>query len=373
VIGYFTLSAEHRHYNMNLEIVITFYHLNLKEGVLKMKKLQCNQGFKLICFIFFFLLLSISSNAQFDGKLALFIVADDAALNTAEDSIITRLTNMGFTVDPIGQAAISDGAADGYSLVLISATVSSGTVAGNMPELTTLEIPIINWEPFIYDMLGFQELDGSEFPVYPDSSDNQIEIVNNTHPLAAGLPLGIVQISDTLINVSYGSPQGDVIKIAVDNTDTTRVLLFGYEKGAEMFSGNAPERRVGTYLLNDVARSMNKNGWMLFDASVMWAMGVEPSAVENSSDVPKQFALLNNYPNPFNPATTIAYSIPLQTNVRLSIFNTLGEKIKTLVDEVKPAGNYTINFYASGIPSGVYFYRLEAGPNVAVKKLILLK
>ena len=337
-----------------------------------MKKLQSYSGFKLICFIFFFLL-SISTNAQFDGKLALFIVADAAALNTAEDSIITRLMDMGFTVEPIGQAAISDGAADGYSLVLISATVSSGTVAGNMPELATLEIPIINWEPFIYDMLGFQELDGGEFPVYPDSANNQIEIVNDNHPLAAGLPLGIVHISDTLINVSYGSPQGDVIKIAVDNTDTTRLLLFGYEKGAAMFSGNAPERRIGIYLLNEVARYMNKDGWMLFDASVMWAMGVEPSAVVNYSEFPVQFVLHNNYPNPFNPMTVINYSIPLQANVRLSIYNTLGEKIKTLIDEIKPAGNYTADFYASGIPSGVYFYRLEAGSNVAVKKLILLK
>jgi hypothetical protein len=256
-----------------------------------MKKVLSYTGFKLICFVFFFLSLGISSNAQFDNDEALFIVADDANLNAAENKIVTRLSDMGFIVQPIGQNNISDGAADGMSLVLISATVASGTVAANMPELTTLEIPVINWEPFLYDMLGFQELDGGEFPV--SDTSNQIEIVNDTHFLAAGLPLGIVQISDTLINVSYGSPQGDVIKIAVNSSDTTQVVLFGYDKGTEMFSGNAPARRVGTFLLNTVADTMTEEGWKLFDASVFWAMGVEPTAVENSNDLPTQFALHN--------------------------------------------------------------------------------
>jgi len=340
------------------------------EGVLKMEKLQSYSGFKLICFIFFFLLLGVSANAQFTDSLALFIVADDVNMNAAENEIFTRLSDMGFIVTPISQNAISDGAADGMQLVLISATVSSGTVSTNMPELTTLGIPVINWEPFIYDFLGFQETDGGEFLV---TDTTALEIVNGTHPLAGGLPAGIVLISDIQKNVSYGNPQGDAIVIAINSVDTARKVLFGYEKGAAMFSGNAPARRVGTFLLNDVADSLNDEGWTLFDASVIWAMGSGSTAVEYSDNVPLQFALYNNYPNPFNPMTTIAYSIPAQVNVRLGIFNTLGEEVETLVDEIKPAGNYTANFDASGIPSGVYFYRLEAGPNIAVKKLILLK
>jgi hypothetical protein len=71
--------------------------------------------------------------------------------------------------------------------------------------------------------------------------------------------------------------------------------------------------------------------------------------------------------------TTIPYSIHSQTNVRLSIYNVLGEKIETLVDGIKPAGNYTATFQAHGISSGVYFYKLEAGFEVAVKRLVLLK
>jgi hypothetical protein len=335
-----------------------------------MKNQQSYSGFKIICFIFFFLSLGVSSNAQFDDDMALFVVADDVNMNAAENEIFTRLSDMGFIVQPIGQNAISDGAADGMSLVLISATVSSGTVATNMPGLTTLEIPVIIWEPFLYDFLGFQETDGGEFLV---TDTTAIEIVNDTHPLAGGLPAGIVLISDVQKNVSYGNPQGDAIVIAINSADTARVVLFGYEKGAAMFSGNAPARRVGSFLLNDVADSLNEEGWKLFDASVIWAMGGGSSAVKYSNDVPLQFTLYNNYPNPFNPMTAIAYSIPAQVNVRLSIFNILGERVETLVDEIKPAGNYKANFYASGIPSGVYFYRLEAGSFVEVKKLIFLK
>jgi len=335
-----------------------------------MEKLQSYPGFKLICFIFFFLLLGVSSNAQFTDSLALFIVADDVNMNAAENEIVTRLSDMGFIVTPIGQSAISDGAADGMQLVLISATVSSGTVSTNMPELTTLEIPVIIWEPFLYDFLGFQETDGGEFLV---TDTTALEIVNGTHPLAGGLPAGIVLISDIQKNVSYGNPQGDAIVIAINSADTARKVLFGYEKGAAMFSGNAPARRVGTFLLNDVADSLTEEGWALFDASVIWAMGSGSTAVEYSDNVPLQFALYNNYPNPFNPMTAIAYSIPAQVNVRLSIFNTLGEKIETLVDEIKPAGTYSKVFNGSNLSSGVYFYKISADGSQQMKKMILIK
>jgi len=341
------------------------------KGVLKMKKMiQSYLGFKVICFIFLFLSLSVSSNAQFTDSLALFVVADDAALNTAESAIVTRLEEMGFIPEIVGQNNVTDASTDDMSLVLISATVSSGTIATNMPGLPDLAKPIIIWEPFLYDMLGFQEFNGGEFPL---SDTTAIEIVNDTHPLAGGLTAGIVIVTDAQRSASYGTPLGDAAVIAVNSAFDTQVVLFGYDKGAEMFSGNAPARRVGTFLLNDVADSLTEEGWTLFDASVIWVMGTGSTAVEYTDAVPMQFALYNNYPNPFNPMTTIAYSIPSQVNVRLSILNTLGEEVEILVDEIKPAGNYTANFYAPGIPSGVYFYRLEAGSNVAVKKLIVLK
>jgi hypothetical protein len=85
------------------------------------------------------------------------------------------------------------------------------------------------------------------------------------------------------------------------------------------------------------------------------------------------YALGQNYPNPFNPTTTIRYELPHASRVSLKVYNTLGQEVATLVNETKPAGVFTVTFDAGGLASGVYFYRLQAGDIVQVKRLILLK
>ena len=86
-----------------------------------------------------------------------------------------------------------------------------------------------------------------------------------------------------------------------------------------------------------------------------------------------KFDLQQNYPNPFNPGTTIGYSIPEASNVKIEIYDVLGNKIQTLVDDNKSAGNYSVNFNGSELSSGIYFYRLSAGQFIQTKKMILLK
>jgi len=85
------------------------------------------------------------------------------------------------------------------------------------------------------------------------------------------------------------------------------------------------------------------------------------------------YKLHNNYPNPFNPSTTIKYSIASQSNVVLKIYDMLGDEKFTLVNQTKPTGNYEITFDASGLTSGVYFYRLLAGTYTETKKMIIIK
>ena len=89
---------------------------------------------------------------------------------------------------------------------------------------------------------------------------------------------------------------------------------------------------------------------------------------------PKTFSLSQNYPNPFNPSTMINYSIPKASLVAIKVYDVLGREVKTLVNEEKSAGNYSVQFSAnSGYASGVYFYRMQAGNFVQTKKLLLLK
>jgi len=90
--------------------------------------------------------------------------------------------------------------------------------------------------------------------------------------------------------------------------------------------------------------------------------------------IPQTFQLSQNYPNPFNPTTSIRYTVSSITNVRLAIYDVLGREVATLVNEEKPAGEYTVRFDGSGLSSGVYFYRLETSNGlVQTKKMILLR
>jgi hypothetical protein len=92
-----------------------------------------------------------------------------------------------------------------------------------------------------------------------------------------------------------------------------------------------------------------------------------------ASPIVTAYALEQNYPNPFNPNTTIQYSLPSAGDVKLTVFNVLGQEAATLVNENKPAGVHTVQFDGSRLASGLYFYRLEAGQYVQMKKLVLLK
>jgi hypothetical protein len=88
---------------------------------------------------------------------------------------------------------------------------------------------------------------------------------------------------------------------------------------------------------------------------------------------PQIFSLSQNYPNPFNPSTMINWQVPVESHVSLKVFDILGNEVATLVDEVKQAGEYEVEFNAASVPSGVYFYRLQAGDFVDTKRMMLLK
>ena len=85
------------------------------------------------------------------------------------------------------------------------------------------------------------------------------------------------------------------------------------------------------------------------------------------------YSLLQNYPNPFNQETTINYTLPIQSQHTLKVYNLLGAEVATLVNEVKPAGAYSVTWNARRFASGIYFFRLEADGYHNVKKMVLLK
>jgi hypothetical protein len=86
-----------------------------------------------------------------------------------------------------------------------------------------------------------------------------------------------------------------------------------------------------------------------------------------------EFRVRQNYPNPFNPTTTIWYEVPVATQVRIAVYDILGNEVALLLEGLRPPGRYSVEWDAGKFPSGVYFYRLQAEGFTEVKKLVLVR
>ena len=121
---------------------------------------------------------------------------------------------------------------------------------------------------------------------------------------------------------------------------------------------------------------ISSNNYVYWYDTLIIDLGVV--VVEEEMSLPSEYALFQNHPNPFNPSTTIKYSIPRDVkrktkDVKLLIYDILGREVVTLVNEKQKPGNYEITWNAVGQPSGVYFYQIQAGKYIETKKMILLR
>ena len=144
-------------------------------------------------------------------------------------------------------------------------------------------------------------------------------------------------------------------------------------------NGYGTSTETHTYSFIDDNPEQGKSYYRLkqidFDGSFEYS-----NTLEVDFNIPIKFSLEQNYPNPFNPRTKINYNIPSvisnggrNLKIELKVYDILGNVITDLVNEEKPAGNYEIEFDASRLSSGVYFYKLQAGAFVQIRKMILLK
>ena len=135
-----------------------------------------------------------------------------------------------------------------------------------------------------------------------------------------------------------------------------------YDAGTVIEIGTSADVCAGTITING---GYSGNG--------RFCNGTVDVGSEEDTQALKEFSLSQNYPNPFNPVTIISYQLPKTGFVTLKVYDVLGNDVVTLVNEEKPAGNYNINFDASELPSGVYYYKIRAGNYVETKKMMFLK
>lgn len=171
---------------------------------------------------------------------------------------------------------------------------------------------------------------------------------------------------------------GDLIFSAIVTFPAYTVFEVQYKYGinygddANNQGGNDNENAIGANHVIDLFST----AWYCQVDNVFGTMGnhtfttdVEPV----SGNIPSDFELNQNYPNPFNPSTTINFSIPVEAFVTLDVYNAIGQKVASLVNEDKSAGTYNVDFNASNLTSGIYFYKISAGNFTETKKMILMK
>jgi hypothetical protein len=118
-------------------------------------------------------------------------------------------------------------------------------------------------------------------------------------------------------------------------------------------------------------QTVSTNGFFVFldDVEVVNPIGIK----KIESNIPKTFNLYQNYPNPFNPTTTFQFDLPRKEFVNIVLYNTLGQQLKTLLNEQKDAGSYKVDFDGSDLASGTYFYKITAGDFVKTNRMVLVK
>lgn len=127
-----------------------------------------------------------------------------------------------------------------------------------------------------------------------------------------------------------------------------------------------------------------RNGWVESQSSVKLRnplaysvsnaiASLKSSPTTDSTAVPTGFTLSQNYPNPFNPSTAISYTLLSFSHVRIIVYNILGQKIATLVDRDQDGGTYSVEFSSKNLPSGMYFYRMQAGASALTKRMVVVK
>lgn len=193
--------------------------------------------------------------------------------------------------------------------------------------------------------------------------------------------------SDLIFNLRRGAANVNFISGVGGSGDNFINTVLNDSATTPIGSGTAPF--TGTYIPSSPLSALNGQ-----TVNGSWVLGIDDIAAGDSGvlkawcivvtyrrliggiatiEIPNYYSLAQNYPNPFNPATQIKFSVPKAVNVSLKVYDILGKEVATLVNEMTQPGFHTVDFDASNLATGIYFYRIDAGEFSSVKKMMLVK
>ncbi len=192
-----------------------------------------------------------------------------------------------------------------------------------------------------------------------------VTLKKNLDSLAStGLPIQITELdidgpSDAIQLHNYQR----IFPALYEHPRVEGITLWGWRRGLLRDA-------QGAFIINQDGSERLALEWL---RDYLDTLSIEPVSIEDIAEVPYEFRLDHNYPNPFNPTTHIRYSVAKTSKVTLRVFDILGREVQTLVNEVKSPGQYTVTFNGQDLSSGIYLYRLKASDFLETKKLILQK
>ena len=231
--------------------------------------------------------------------------------------------------------------------------------------------------------IALLQLKRNPFIDHPEFADRIYSFAtSNARPVFAELnvlPLK-VEFDSTIIN-EFSSEQ-----IYIANSGSAQLNIDSITISDSRFTLNTNNFSIQPYSYNKVLLQFNPDSIKNYYASlnvysnagakeiVVTGIGKDNAVnVEDEFVTPIAFTLEQNYPNPFNPSTTISWQSPVSSHQTLKIYDVLGNEVAILVNEYRPAGSYEVNFDASNLSSGIYFYELRSGSYLEIKKMTLLK
>src|SRR5450759_82229 len=306
---------------------------------------------------------------------------------------VTRDTlTVGTRAVPLTQGQIA--ALNTADLIIIGRTTASGNFSDTAGFNQGITKPLIALSPHICrssDRLNWML--GSNF----DNGGSPVtKVLVKTHLIFTGITIGTdssVQMIDSsvgpnkstsLFRLSLGQTAGNATVLAMQSDTTNRSIAIAYWPAGTAFSSPANTAggkrmwfNAGTYDNNAAFQGGSMNltaaGQKIFLNAVQYMITGTVGVAKGPVSVVKEFALDQNYPNPFNPSTSITYQVSKEEFVSLKVYDLLGHEVATLVNEVKHAGSYSTGCNASGMCSGIYFYKMQASSFSAMRKMLLLK
>jgi photosystem II stability/assembly factor-like uncharacterized protein len=246
--------------------------------------------------------------------------------------------------------------------------VGDGTTGSGAGELFKSTNGGLNWT-------SIHTISGSEIPMIAISSLD-LDLAYHTCWSSGGFWRTGNKWGSFLQVTTTGSAWGT--DIAKDDPTAVSFVIYGSTAyvstngGDNFISSNVGSSPNAGVLFYDKGNLFSQQGGGVYKLKVIYSVITGNSSV--SSELPASFGLSQNFPNPFNPSTTISYSVSKPSNIQIKVYDILGNEVSTLVNSYQNPGKYTANFNASGFSSGIYFYTFSSdGQKIDTKKMILIK